>query len=408
MHEAAMNLIRRLQQDWQVDIFASKLTQWLMEEAQPDGGSKEFTSSRAKALLRSNEQLEESLLRDFNSLVQHPPAAKVALYELIKETRLVQLPEVEALIPRRSSDGSETTNWLTLILAAYCRKGNYPLFQLDPSSPPDIYTPAGQAVHRSVNFIRKQVQLSATERDQLVRRLSEAPSGVLSLDELQVEDQTVAPLPPHFRPPIPERYPEISSETVHIDEDDLEESPAITVGDPLVVTEDEVNNRQIESGETTRMPPITIDREQIQQSSRQPPSPLPNSAVVMPAPSTRTQSRPNLSMALKNVFSQEVLKSTKLMVIVQDYPDGPGLYGLQVKVTCKGIKSYVAGTTDREGKFICELPVREQSGLTYDVAVTWPRSEGGTVESKSITLNADRTRFSLPFYRQLDPPGDSS
>ena len=198
MHEAAMNLIRRLQQDWQVDIFASKLTQWLMEEAQPDGGSKEFTSSRAKALLRSNEQLEESLLRDFNSLVQHPPAAKVALYELIKETRLVQLPEVEALIPRRSSDGSETTNWLTLILAAYCRKGNYPLFQLDPSSPPDIYTPAGQAVHRSVNFIRKQVQLSATERDQLVRRLSEAPSGVLSLDELQVEDQTVAPLPPHF------------------------------------------------------------------------------------------------------------------------------------------------------------------------------------------------------------------
>jgi len=110
-----------------------------------------------------------------------------------------------------------------------------------------------------------------------------------------------------------------------------------------------------------------------------------------------------LTVSLRQMFGQEELTSTKMRVVVQQYPDGPGLYGLQVRVSCKGIKSYVAGTTDRDGKFVCELPVRAQSGLTYDVDVTWPREEGGDTERKSITLHADRTHFVLPFYRRLNP-----
>jgi hypothetical protein len=104
------------------------------------------------------------------------------------------------------------------------------------------------------------------------------------------------------------------------------------------------------------------------------------------------------------MLGHEDLTTTKLKVLVQHYPDGPGFYGLQVRVTCKGVKSYVAGTTDRDGKFVCELPVRVESGLTYDVDVIWPREEGSEVERKSITLNADRTYFSLPFYRHLEAP----
>ncbi|MFN2222115.1 MAG: hypothetical protein ACK2UH_06160, partial [Candidatus Promineifilaceae bacterium] len=115
-------------------------------------------------------------------------------------------------------------------------------------------------------------------------------------------------------------------------------------------------------------------------------------------------SRPGLTVALRQMFRQEELSTTKLRVLVQEYPDGPGLYGLQVRVTCKGVKSHVAGTSDRDGKFICELPVRAQTGLTYDVDVTWPREEGGETERKSITLHADRTYFVLPFYRRLNPP----
>jgi hypothetical protein len=92
-------------------------------------------------------------------------------------------------------------------------------------------------------------------------------------------------------------------------------------------------------------------------------------------------------------------------VIAQQFPGGPGLHGLQVKVSCKGIRSFVAGTTDREGRFLCELPVRAQSGLTYDVELTWPREMGGEAERKSLTLNADRTEFILPFYRTLSTAG---
>jgi len=81
--------------------------------------------------------------------------------------------------------------------------------------------------------------------------------------------------------------------------------------------------------------------------------------------------------------------------------DGPGLYGIQVQVHCQGIKAHVAGTTNREGVFLCQLPVRVRSGLTYDVDITWPRDLGGEVERKSVTLNVDRTEFKLPFFRRL-------
>jgi hypothetical protein len=92
---------------------------------------------------------------------------------------------------------------------------------------------------------------------------------------------------------------------------------------------------------------------------------------------------------------------TKLRILVQEHPDGPGLYGLQVRVSSRGIRRYVAGTTNKVGEFLCELPVQLDAGMTYDVDVTWPRDFGSEVERKSITLNADRTHFLLPFYRTL-------
>jgi hypothetical protein len=109
---------------------------------------------------------------------------------------------------------------------------------------------------------------------------------------------------------------------------------------------------------------------------------------------------------MRQMLGQEALKATRLRIKVQEYPDGPGIFGLQVRVSCAGIKSYVAGTTDREGAFVCELPVRLTAGLTYDVDVTWPRDLGGDTERKSITLNADRKEFHLPFYRQLRPKSE--
>jgi hypothetical protein len=187
-----------------------------------------------------------------------------------------------------------------------------------------------------------------------------------------------------------------------------ENTRQITRGEPLRITEADLAGTEppAEEDETEtpprpveRMAPIRISREQVTPAPGQPPSPLPASGVVMPA--STSESKPGLTVALRQLFRSEELRSTKLRVSVKAHPDGPGLFGLQVKVTCKGIKSYVAGTTDRSGDFLAELPVRTEEGLTYDVDVTWPEEFGGETERKSITLHADRTEFTLPFHRHL-------
>ena len=105
--------------------------------------------------------------------------------------------------------------------------------------------------------------------------------------------------------------------------------------------------------------------------------------------------------ALRQMFGpQQAMTSTRLLVTVCDRPEGSGLQGLQVRVTCRGIRSHVAGTTDADGRFMAELPVPVDKGLTYAVEVHWPRDLGGDVETKEITLNAERTRFTLPFFHQ--------
>jgi hypothetical protein len=345
-----------------------------------------------------------------------PNLVRIALYDLLKESELGDDPEVQAMAAvGPHADPEAIIAWPALIIAANAWKSGYLLNQLDPASPPGPYSPAGQVLKRTAHFMRRQVQRSATERDKLGRKLNQPPSGAANL-ETMTPQETVAPLPPHYRPPVPVRYPEVARETVRINQDEpLPDTPTVMRGDPLVITEADLAPRANPTRPptpatqpplnqpVTRMPPISISRDQIAPETperRQPPRPMPQAAVIMP--NSSLESRPSLTMAIRQMLGQEDMTTTKLRVLVQDYPDGPGLYGLQVRVSCAGIKSYVAGTTDRDGKFVCELPVRLQSGLTYDVEITWPRDKGGDGERKSITLNADRTEFSLPFYRQFE------
>jgi hypothetical protein len=409
MHESAERLTRALNNRQLLTAFASRLVGWLIEESKPEEGQMPaLTNSRAKALLRSSDVVDEASLDDFSHLLENEAWERVALYDLMADTGLSDNEEVRALAQLPATEEPESIPWLSAIVAAYAWRSGYPLHQLDPSVPPTSYSPAGQVLKRSAQFIRRQIQRGATEKDKLARKLAMPLSGAATLDELETTGPPDAPLPPHYRPPVPENYPEMARETIEIDEEDIEEAPSFTVGDPLVITEEEITEEAVESTEPVRMPPIRIRRDQVAPETATPPSPIPSSGVVMPSQSPSTGSRQGFTVALRQMFGQEELTTTKLRVLVQRYPDGPGLYGLQVRVTCKGVKSYVAGTTDREGKFICELPVRVESGLTYDVDVTWPREEGGEVERKSITLNSDRTHFSLPFYRLLNPPEDVS
>jgi hypothetical protein len=370
--------------------YAIYLAEWLISDLNQDKEAvPDFTESRAKALLRAAAVVDAPTLDDFARLMENETAVRLALYDLFKESELAtsdQLPITNNQQP--TTNNQQPIPWLSLSIAAFAWKSGYPLHQLDPASPPEPYSPAGQVLKRAAHWLRQQVQRSATDRDKLGRKLAftEGTDAAPNLDNLQSKG-TIPPVPPHFRPPVPVRYPEVARETVHIEPDD---NPSVqpTRSAPLTITDDDL---EPPASQPTRMPPIRIDDSQI------PPA---RPRVVQPQPST---SPANFTQDVRRKFSRsrEPLTTTKLRIIVQEYPDGPGLYGLQVRVRCKGINSHVAGTTGRDGRFLCELPVRAQTGLTYDVDITWPRDLGSEVERKSITLNADRTEFTLPFYRRL-------
>ncbi len=398
MPDLATKLIQTNPDSDHLALFAQRLRSWLIADLTENAA---FTESRAKALLRVTNVVDDATLNDFARLMEQETAVRLALHQLLDATNLAENSEVAALaaasaqseIPNQKSE----IQWLSLATAVFAWKAEYPLHQLDPASPPDTYSPAGMVIKQTAHFLRQQVQRSATERDKLGRQLAfnAAAADTPTLDSMPPTAE-IPPLPPYFRPPIPVNYPEVARDTVRIDEEEGGQDvpgTAVTRNAPLTITEDDLRPEPLPNN-VTRMPSIHITQDQVR-----PPAP-PTSRVVTPR--SGAESSTNFSDSVRQSFGRkEPMATTKLRVIVQEYPDGPGLYGLQVKVTCKGIKSYVAGTTNREGKFLCELPVRVHSGLTYDVDVTWPREMNNEVERKSVTLNPDRTEFQLPFYRTL-------
>lgn len=405
MQDPASKMVQAFREPGQVSLFGRRLFSWLLTDLAGEEPPAEFAESRARALLRAADALDDPTLGDFQRLMQRPTAARAMVYDLLTESGLAQNDEIRALAlvcaQAEPEEDPESMPWLSLALLSFAWQRGYPPQQFDPASPPERYTPAGQIVAHTAHLLRQQIQRSATDRDKLGKKLAWREDSAASLDSLQ-RQEAIAPLPPHFRPPVPVRYAEMARETVRVDPGEEERARPVSQGDPLVITEEDLPDEE-DSQETAqpqqarRMPPIRIDPQQVAPS--QPPSPLPPSGVVVPT--STTDSRPSLTMALRQMFRTEELETTKLRVVACEHPEGPGLYGLQVKVTCRGIKSFVAGTTDRDGQFVAELPVRPQEGLTYDVDVTWPREHGGETERKSITVHADRTEFTLPFHVHL-------
>lgn len=402
MQDPALEMIQALRDAGQVSLFARRLCGWLLADLSGEEPPAEFGESRARALLRAADAVGDPTLGDFQSLMQNPPAARVALYDLLTASDLAQNDEVRALAAvgaqAEPEEYPDSVPWLSLALLSFAWQRGYPPQQFDPASPPERYTPAGHIVANTAHLLRQQIQRNATDREKLGKKMAWREDSAASLESLR-RQEAVAPLPPHFRPPVPVRYAEMARETVRVDPGEEEPERPVSRGEPLVITEEDLPDEE-ESQETAqprqarRMPPIHIDPQQVEPS--QPPSPLPPSGVVVPT--STTDSRPSLTMALRQMFRTEELETTKLRVVTREHPQGPGLYGLQVKVTCRGIQSFVAGTTDRDGQFVAELPVRPREGLTYDVDVTWPREFGGETERKSITVHADRTEFTLPFH----------
>lgn len=405
MNRPAQKQIQGLQDTPQLQNFANQLHKLLLDELN-DG--QPLSDNRARAVMLAMGVLDEATYNAFSRLVESEANLRVALYELLTKG------EIALEMPAPLYGEAKPVQWHTFLLAVHAFKTGYPLHQLDPSSPPSVHTPAGMVVQQAAQFMRIQIQRSATERDRLARQLAynAAAAGTPSLDQLSNNQNTIAPVPPYFRSPVPVRYPEYNPQ-MRLEDDESADAPAVSPSDeigaipststpshnvqrgtPIKITRDEI---EPPLPPAQRMPQIRITREQVT-----PPSPQIRTGRPVQLPRPNPRATPSaFAQALTNMFKTEEMKTTRLRVVVQEYPDGPGVFGLQVQVTCKGVKSYVAGTTDRNGRFVCELPVRLSSGLTYDVDVTWPREEGGANERKSITLNADRTEFNLPFYRRL-------
>lgn len=417
MEESALTLIQTLP-DTHLQVFATRLHDWLITDLnQSSEPVPEFTESRAKALLRAANVIDDPTLHSFAKLVERETAispetaVRLALFDLLTETNLATESETQAIAAATLHSALDAPHtilpWLSLAIAAFAWKSEYPLHQLDPSSPPGEFSPAGQLVKRAAFFLRQQVQRSATDRDKLARKLAYTSATAVphtpSLEQLNSQE-SIAPLPPHYRSPIPVRYPEVARDTLQIVPDEpVDIAPPAPRSDPLTIQSEELPGAPPLAAHVTRMPPIRITEDNLQQPRPAPPPrpPAPQPKVVTSPPTSAPTT--NFADNVRQIFGRgrEPMKTTKLRIVVEEFPDGPGLYGLQIKVSCRGVKSFVAGTTNREGKFLCELPVRIHSGLTYDVDITWPRDLGGETERKSITLNADRTEFTLPFYRKL-------
>ncbi|MDX1616918.1 MAG: hypothetical protein R3300_21600 [Candidatus Promineifilaceae bacterium] len=397
--ESALQLIRSLDTAERLNGFANALSGWLMPaDATTTVGSHKrqirLTDNQARLLLHTAGRIGReaaALQQPFSSGARK----RSTLYHLLQETDLAAEVEVQQLLANDARTPPAEVAWLALVVSAFGWRAGYDVSQLDPASPPVAHTPASQSLRRSLRFLHCEAERSAAEIERLHEMLT-LPAAGFRGGAGEDAGGPVPPLPPHFRPPVPERYPEIARETIEVRSDDIAADAPPSRTEPLVISSEDL---ETQPAETTT---LRIETEAADEAGQQPPSPLPRSGVIMP--NSASHSRWSLSLALGQLFRQERLKSTRLVIMVKRYPSGPGLRGLQVRVSCKGIKNHLAGVTNAEGTFTCELPVREGSGLTYDVAVTWPRELGAAVEQKSITLNADRTRFELPFYYQLSAP----
>jgi hypothetical protein len=438
MSDPALSLVQTIRDEGHLAAFAGRLRRWLLELAEDEGEqpalseSKRpftFTESRAKALLRAAEVIDDPTLNDFTRLLENETMQRLTLYDLLQQSGLANQEAVQALIltssPINPDEGPETTDgtvdptpssvvrrppsssWLSLILSAFAWQKEYPLAQLDPAAPPAPFSPAGQALKRTAHLLRQQVQRTATERDKLARKLAYsaqvATNTAHTLDSLP-DQPPAAPLPPYYRPPIPVRYAEVARDTVRVDEAESDQAePPMTRADTITITGEDLNDEPQRDG-PVRMPPITITEEQIRPSA-----PARSSSTPRPTRRRPVEGKPapltQFTDSVRRLFSSnEPMTTTKLRVIVETYPDGPPMYGLQVRVNCRGVRSFVAGTTNEAGHFLCSLPVPIHASLTYDVDVTWPRDMNNDKERKSITLNGDRTEFKLPFYRHHTAP----
>jgi hypothetical protein len=411
---AAMDLVRALRHEQRLIDFSARLLELLISENRTlDDLTEPLVEADVRALFQAVDLIDSETAARFYEIVEGEAARRVALFELLELGALSEEPQVRQIAFRASADDRLTSGqipWLSLVLACVSWRTGYMLRHMDPQLLPGPDSPAGRTLREAARFVHRQVERSPVDLRGIDRQLDRPPERAPTLDELSPAQEAHAPLPPHYRPPVPERYVEMADETITIKADELPDRPTSSAEEPLRISPEELggaaNDDRDVSPEVRAVAPLQLVRQQLAEPRAAPPSPIPGTGVIMP--NSTQQSRPSFSVALRQMFGREELANVRLRISVELHPDGPGIFGCQVRITSKGIRSELAGTSDRQGMFVCELPVRVHSGLTYDVDVTWPRELGGDTERKSVTLSTERTGFALPFYRRLNPEQDET
>ncbi len=411
MDKQVFQLVKRTR-DEQLGALVAQVAAYV---AQDSGAMPE---SRARALLLMTSALDEVTVRDFQRVMENTTAQRVAVAELLDaiadNRRQSETPDFLAAVPHQNTT---LEGWFAPAVTIFALKVGFHVEDLDPSSPPNSFSPAGQVVHQTAAWVRGQVTRQATERDKLARKLAFRPSAS---QPAAVDSQQ-----PAVRPTIPVRYFE-HNDPIEIDRTEASETtldipPAPPVapvpttpslpagvrrGEPLrldrseVMPEDEIRI----VGETIQVP-----------RPQAPPSRTERAAQWVRETVTTENAHRLVDAAASQIDSvvETVRTSTassgqptarvRLKVSVMDYPNGHPLPALQVSIRYQGSRREVAGATDHDGQFIVSLPTKEGPGLTYEVTVQWPREFGGKKEMKRVTVHAERAEFDLPFYSRLIP-----
>ena len=99
MHTAALELIQLIPDTEHLTFLSERLLVWLVtdlnksDEAVPD-----FTESRARALLRASDLLDDPTRHSFERLMEQETGFRIALYDLLRDSELAESDEVVALV----------------------------------------------------------------------------------------------------------------------------------------------------------------------------------------------------------------------------------------------------------------------------------------------------------------------
>ncbi|MCA9980632.1 MAG: hypothetical protein KDD89_07365, partial [Anaerolineales bacterium] len=209
--------IQTLRDNNHLSAFARQLHQVLSEEM---GLPEPFSESRARAILRAANLLDEATQASFQRLVQKESNLRLALHALLVNTA------VETTFTPPYPNEAQEVPWLALTLIAFAHKNGYPVGNLNPAAPPAPHSPAGLLLQQVGGFFRHETQRTATERDRQARDLAHVGRTADEAQNASGFAAPIAPVPPYFRSPVPVRYPEFNEPVAVDDEEVASETPS--------------------------------------------------------------------------------------------------------------------------------------------------------------------------------------